>query len=534
MNCIGLNFVRPNRAEPNLNSQAYLMWMLRFVVGLLLGGSAFAETAPIQSTVSVTVQQGEVLGIQNEGVIRFLGIPYAMPPTGNRRWNPPSAAPRWKVPFDAFAYGPECLQPPSARLPAQQMSEDCLKLNVWTPSVTDGKRPVMVWVHGGGFRAGSGRVDGAAFAREGVVLVSFNYRLGPLGFFAHNALTERSANFGLLDMVLVLQWVRENAASFGGDPSKVTIFGVSAGGMGVNMLMASPLSKGLFHRAIAQSGYGTWPLMRSRHASEIAPRNAYGEQADSAEAFADTQVAGLVTGKTTAAKLRQIDARALVDALDSFQVPIVDGHSLPKEPGVSFLLGQQHKVPFITGGTSYEGSAMPGSGVSQQDFLRWWGPRMAVARKLYATDFAISEELGITRLFGDTRYLGGGRLLGRAMATAGMPTWLYYIDLPQPQDQKEWAGTPHAMGSILTMYGNLMSLDAQQQKFAATLRRYWVNFARNGDPNGAGLPAWPKHSKAQDQWMTFGATPQPNSGVIADKLDFIEAGYRQRIGPALQ
>lgn len=510
------------------------MWMLRVVVGVLLGGSAFAESAPVQPTVSVTVQQGEVLGIHNEGVIRFLGIPYAMPPTGNRRWNPPSAAPRWKVPFDAFAYGPECLQPPSTRLPAQQMSEDCLKLNVWTPSVTDGKRPVMVWVHGGGFRAGSGRVDGAAFAREGVVLVSFNYRLGPLGFFAHNALTERSANFGLLDMVLVLQWVRENAASFGGDPRKVTIFGVSAGGMGVNMLMASPLSKGLFHRAIAQSGYGTWPLMRSRHASEAAPFNAYGEQADSAEAFADTQVAGLVKGKTTAAKLRQIDARALVDALDSFQVPIVDGHSLPKEPGVSFLLGQQHKVPFITGGTSYEGTAMPGSGVSQQDFLRWWGPRMATARKLYASDFAVSEELGITRLFGDTRYLGGGRLLGRAMATAGVPTWLYYVDLPKPESQEEWAGTPHAMGSILTMYGNLVPLDAQQQKFAATLRGYWVNFARNGDPNGAGLPAWPKHSKAQDQWMTFGTTPQATSGVIADKLDFIESGYRERIAPAIQ
>lgn len=509
--------------------------MLVGVIGVaLMVNLVAAEPASVAPQVSVTIAQGEVHGVWEEGVISFRGIPFAMPPTGNRRWSPPSAAPRWKLPLEATAYGPACLQTPSTYVSEQDMSEDCLNLNVWTPSITDGKRPVMVWVHGGGFSSGSGRVDGAAFAREGVVLVSFNYRLGSLGFFAHDALTERDANFGLLDMVLALQWVRENAASFGGDASKVTIFGVSAGGMAVNMLMASPLSKDLFDGAIAQSGYGTWPLMRSRHARDNAPLNAYGQPADSAEGFAKTLVAGLVNGKTTAAKLRQVDARALVDALQGFQVPIVDGHSLPYEPGVAFLLGTNHKVPFVTGGASYEGSVMPGSGISEQDFKRSWGARMDTARQLYASDFAVGDSLGTKRLFGDTRYLGSSRTLGRAMARAGQPTWLYYLDFPKPPSRSEWPGTPHAMGSVLLMHGNALAFDEQQQTLASALRRYWVNFARRGDPNGAGLPAWPTHSAANDSWLTFGAEPKATTGVQADKLDLIEARYRERVAAALQ
>lgn len=497
----------------------------------VVGGPVVLAAGTPAAIVQVT--QGEVHGAWRDGVLDFRGIPYAMPPQGNRRWAPPSATPRWQVPLLATQFGPACLQNPSPHLPKLQMSEDCLNLNVWTPSITDGKRPVMVWIHGGGFRSGSNRVDGAAFAREGVVLVSINYRLGALGFFSHNALTERDANFGLLDMVLALQWVRENIDQFGGDPGKVTIFGVSAGGMAVELLMASPLAKGLFHGAIAQSGYGAWPLMRSRHANAIAPLGKLGQPAGSAEAFSDELLSGLLKGKPSATKLRKVPGEALVAALEGFHLPIVDGHSLPYEPGVAFLRSEHNQVPFITGGSSFEGSVMPSSGITESAFERSFGARMPKVRELYAADFAQSDRQGLQRLFGDTRYLSAGRTLARAMAASGKPAWLYYLDFPAPANSDSWIGTPHALGSVLLMHGNALTLDAQQQAIARSLRGYWVNFARRGNPNGAGMPAWPSTDASNDQWLTFGAEPEQTPDVLRAKLDLIEARYRERVAAVL-
>ena len=159
---------------------------------------------------------------------------------------------------------------------------------------------------------------------------------------------------------------------------------------------------------------------------------------------------------------------------------------------------------------------------------------MDKARQLYASDFAVADSLGTKRLFGDTRYLGASRILGRAMAHAGQPTWLYYLDFPKPSSRSEWPGTPHAMGSVLLMHGNALPFDEQQQVLASALRRYWVNFARSGNPNGAGLPAWPTHSAAEDRWLTFAVAPKATAGVLADKLDLIEARYRERVAAAIQ
>ena len=199
----------------------------------------------------------------------------------------------------------------------------------------------MVCIHGGGFRAGSGNISGEVFASHDVVVVSINYRLGSLGFFAHPALDAEQANFGLLDMVLALQWVRDNIDQFGGDPGNVTIFGVSAGGMAVDLLMVSQAARGLFHRAIAQSGYATWALPRTRQAGDPQPLDMYAGPAQSAEKIASDLVARITDAPQTRQLLRTLDGQQLVEAVVGFQVPIVDGTSLTEEPGILFLRGQQ-------------------------------------------------------------------------------------------------------------------------------------------------------------------------------------------------
>ena len=219
----------------------------------------------------VKTTEGWIQGLVANDMAQFLGIPYAQPPVGELRWQPPLPANKRDKVLTAHAFGPRCVQRTAGDNPPV-VSEDCLTLNVWSSDVGAEKQPVMFYVHGGGFRNGSGEVPGQVLAKHGVVVVSLNYRLGPIGFFAHPALESKSASFGLLDMAAALRWVQNNIQSFGGDPDNVTIFGVSAGGMAVNTLMVSPAAQGLFHKAIAQSGYGMgmprYAMLRARHRLE--------------------------------------------------------------------------------------------------------------------------------------------------------------------------------------------------------------------------------------------------------------------------
>ena len=411
------------------------------------------------------------------------------------------------------------------------MSEDCLNLNVWTPAVDEGKRPVMVWIHGGGLRAGSSAIAGEVFAERGQVVVAINYRLGPLGFFAHEALDLPSANPAILDMVLALEWVQNNISAFGGDPDNVTIFGVSAGGMAVNLLMVTEAAEGLFHRAIAQSGYGTWALPRSVGATGTAALAMDGTPADSGEALSRALVAKVAPGAETAAELYALDGQALVDALVGFQLPIVDGATLPAEPGQLFLEGRQHAVPYMTGGNSHEGTVMSASGISLDDYAGMVADELAVAEKLYAEEFAISRELGLSRMFGDNRYLLSARVLGRSMVEVSSPAWLYYVDFVPPSLADEWLGTPHGVDAYM-LFGGHASDEAVTRELVARMRGYWSNFARSGDPNGEGLSPWPRYEAKKDEWLVFGAEDEVRSGVLDAKLNLLEAHYRNRIGGA--
>ena len=320
-----------------------MRWVLKLVT-FTFALTVVHGQAPQPFPTTVQTQSGLVRG-SGSVVIAFKGIPYAAPPTGDRRWRPPAAAERWTDVRDATRFGPRCPGTPPARLialggPGAPSSEDCLTLNVWTAAKSSGDRlPVMVWIHGGGFTAGSvtsPRVDGTNLARRGVVVVSFNYRLGALGFLAHPALSRESehqvsGNYGLLDQITALRWVRANIAAFGGNPENVTLFGSSAGASSQGFLMVSPLARGLFHRAIAQSlgstAAGPKPRLRVPY---------YGFAAAEAHGLSiapDIATLRALSADEVLARMPN-DTEALGNIFRRIYVPLVDGYVIPDDPAV--------------------------------------------------------------------------------------------------------------------------------------------------------------------------------------------------------
>ncbi len=502
------------------------------------------EPAPQAKPIANTAQ-GMYQGIKVAEVNAFFGIPFAQPPTGANRWAAPDKLPPHQGIMPTAALGPACLQTGMER----SSSEDCLTLNVWTPSVGTGKHPVMVWIHGGGLRVGSNDVAGHVLAdpqqhANPAVVVAINYRLGPLGFFSHRAIKGKQANFGLLDMIAALEWVQTNIEGFGGDRDNVTIFGVSAGGMAVNMLMTSPASKGLFHKAIAQSGYGTWPLSHTRHARQRPALDLDGAILPSAEQVSSDLIRTLIPGKQSRAALYQLSGQSLVAALVGFQLPYVDGQSLKAEPGIRFAQNKQHKVPFITGGNSNEGSVMSSSGIDAEDFAGGFGSDKKTIRRLYERDFARDEYSGWSRVFGDARYLVAAQLQGGSMARAGSATWLYYIDFVPEAFKTKWVGTPHGMDAWMLFNGH-SSDDPAVVEFSRNLRAYWLNFAETGNPNrtktapapsattAVKLFEWPANTATANQWLYLSHTPKAQSDVIGAKLEVLMERYRKRTAPAL-
>lgn len=499
-------------------------WILS---AMTLGGDL--AVASQDGTVVTTITGRYQGAIDTAGVRSFRGIRYADSPAGLNRWKPPRRADQSSGTTQALDYGPACLQPTRSSGASLRTDEDCLFLNVWTPVGTESRKrlPVMVWIHGGGFLTGDGRIPGEVLAAQGVVIVSMNYRLGPLGFMAHEALKSDVANFGLLDMVAALDWVQENIAAFGGDPENVTLFGVSAGGQAVNMLMVSPQAAGKFHRAIAQSGYATWALPRASGAPQPAPLSADMTDADAAESLSVQLLSRLQATATSSQQLRALDGQKLVDAVEGFQLPIVDGSSLPEEPARLFLQGKQASVPFMTGGNSFEGSVMPQSGVGIDRFTRMLGESLPTIDRLYARDFARSRDVGIQRVFGDKRYLVSARVLARAMKTVGAPAWLYYVDLAPGQLLPGMVGTPHGFDQLM-LFGSDRIANESTRKTSGRLRNYWLQFARNGRPDVDELTSWPSCCASEDQWMVFGENDVVRFGVLGDKLDTLTELYRRR------
>lgn len=454
----------------------------------------------------------------------FLGIPYAQAPVGDLRWRAPQPATGWDGVRTATAFGPDSPQAPDPALRGAGHSEDCLHLNVWAPAdAAPGSLPVMVWVHGGGFAGGAGsdvNCDGAALAAQGVVVVTFNYRVGLFGFLAHPDLRAESehgvaGNYGLLDQLMALRWVQAHIAAFGGDARRVTAFGYSAGSASLSLLLTSPLSRGLFSQCILQSPGAGRPLADLPTAlaagAQLGADIEALRQLPSAEVFART---GLlqpkVRGLTTPRVLR----------------PILDGWVVPGDERAALQAGRLQPMPLLVGSNFDEGSLLTKAWpVKTRDDWREmaqanFGAMAQEAMALYPADDDTEARPAVAAMFADTQFNYGTRLLARAMAATGQPTWRYLFT----RRRAGQADGPHHGDEVAYVFGNR----PDDALVCHTMRDAWLRFARTGHPGGGVLPAWPPAGADADPAMVFGDLPAPGSRWRQPQLDFLERFFQQR------
>jgi para-nitrobenzyl esterase len=491
----------------------------------VLGVGGPATAAPDQ----VKIDSGVLQGVEASGVLSFKGVPFAAPPVGTLRWRAPQPVTPWTGVRDAVAYGHDCMQKPFAadEAPlATAPAEDCLVLNVERPAgKVAGKLPVMVWIYGGGFVNGGSSpavYSGAGFAKQGVEFVSFNYRLGRFGFFGFPALTKEApdephGNYGYLDQIAALKWVKRNIASFGGDPRNVTIFGESAGGESVHMLLASPMARGLFHKAIIESGGGRTFLMGARLLSQDQP-NMPSAEAIGVNFAKSVGIEG--DGPGALAKLRALSAEQVTAGLNiismmgnrsgttTYAGPMVDGRVVLEDPETAYQAGHLAKVPLIVGANAADIGFSTARTVDEA--LAPFGPNRDAALAAYDPEHAGDVHVIGSRVAMDKMMVEPARFTAAAFAGKGLAAYEYRFTYVAESARQKWkSGAPHAteipyvFDTVAARYGDtLMPAD---EAVAKTANAYWVNFARTGDPNGHGLPKWPRYEAGTDELIDFGA-----------------------------
>ena len=510
---------------------------MRFIaIGIALAWlSASVAGAAEPRSETLSIAQGALAGTREDGIASFKNIPFAAPPVGPLRWRAPQPASGWQGMRAADTFGPICpqphFQPSTAKLP---QSEDCLSLNVWTTD-THAKLPVMVWIYGGAFITGSSAnpiYDGVDLAKHGVVVVSLNYRLGWLGFFNHPALAaeapnEPHGNYGLMDQIAALEWVKKNIASFGGDPGNVTIFGESAGGMSVNDLMASPRAAGLFAKAISESGLGLTAM-----ATADASANAAGDFAARHDATGDGALAKLRT--LSAADILADQARRPTASITS---PMIDGQVLTEEPSVTFAQGRMAHVPYLAGSNSDESTLMTALHMTSDSMLKPLGDKAPFVRKVYEQDGALSDDAFGKQLFGDVLFASGAQGLSDFIEKTGQPAYVYQFAYVADALRATTPGVGHG-GEIPYVFG-LRGVNPQLASHAtpadiaviAQTQAYWTNFAKTGDPNGEGLPHWPTTSAASPKTLVVGDDGTKTvDGFRRNQLMLSYAAWAKRTG----
>ncbi len=542
---------------------------------------AACSSAPpeLEPTDILQTPQGPVQGVlsaESAQIASYNGLPFAAPPVGDLRWAAPEPAANWSETRDASQFGARCMQPIGTedgffnrlidghglsavksfaikRVVAAQepspMSEDCLYLNVRTP-VDAQDLPVMVWIHGGGHQFGSGDFSyyqANALPEQGVVLVTINYRLGAFGYMSHPALSADdprgvSGNYGTLDQIAALKWVRENISAYGGNPDNVTIFGESAGAWSVTELMATPLAEGLFHRAILQSGASTYHLSQLEGDGQGWPEG-------HANGVRVAEALGL--DNATAAELRALPAEMIRDNLpplaDEAFHHVRDGVVFPLNVGVAFKTGQINAVPMLAGYNADEGTLFfPDErqpSIYQKEIEP--GPREEILAGLQqefpnGADrllelYPLHEDWDKhgTQWMGDEIFGVNIRYAARQNAATGQPSWTYFWSRVPPSD-KQTIGAFHAaeIPFVFDSHEEVLGLTEDDAALTETMMSYWANFARNGNPNGDNLPNWPQQSG--DQWMHFSAnTGRPitelETGVRREKLDLLEEPLMRRL-----
>ncbi len=486
------------------------------------------------STVEVT--GGLVAGCaapEDDAVTVFRGVPYAAPPVGALRWRPPQPVVPWSAVRYATVFPPAAPQPPGGVIsmfgtrPDGPRDEDCLYLNVWSPACDPAARlPVMVWIHGGGFRVGAGdnlMYNGVNLAAEGVVVVTVNYRLNVFGFLAHPALSAESdhgasGNYGLMDQIAALRWVRDNIAAFGGDPDNVTIFGESAGSRSVALLMAAPQARGLFHRGICQSG-----ALR-----------------DVSDSLADREAQGVAIATRldcdSAAALREKSWEELHGAADFNSNPFVDGWVIPEDPRDLYAKGDIAHVPLIIGINADEATMfdrpMSAHFDTEEKFdalvRRELGDRADAVLQAYP---ASSDAYGaMMALRTDQRMTLPARTQARWLCDAGIAAYSYFFTRVPPWKAGETLGAYHG-AEIAYIFGGGVKCGQFKAKpdysetdgaLSRTLMGYWTNFAKTGDPNAEGLPVWPRYDRDTEGYIELGDSIRACRNLRGAKLDLLE------------
>ena len=518
---------------------------LRFapiVVVAVLSVGCQSEDGPLLKTEIAT---GKIEGVADGEVAVYLGIPYAAPPVGDMRWRPPSPAESWSGVRQADSFGANCVQKPFPNGvaegkpwtkeynvdPQSAFSEDCVYVNIWTPAKSTNERlPVFFWIHGGGFNSGSGSVpiyDGAALASRGIVVVNINYRLGAFGFLAHPELSSESpesssGNYAIEDMIAALGWVRDNISAFGGDANQVTIAGQSAGAGAVHSLIASPGARGLFARAIAQSGSGA-----RRSSTTLAKAEAAGLKfMAAAGAGSVTELRALPPDKLLAVELKGVRFG-----------PIVDGAVIPVSPAEAEATGAYNDTPILTGYTADESSSwIPHYGRAtvteyEESIQRVYGDLKDELLQLYAapddqTAGEMSKSIARDRTAAAMYQWAADRL-----RTSKNPIYCYWYTHPEPGPESARWGAFHA-SELAYVFETLdkspnRAFTEQDRAIAKTIADYWSNFIKTGDPNGPGLTEWPALDVTGKQIMELGEAFRARPILSPEKLKLFEA-YAKR------
>lgn len=502
------------------------------VAFLVLFHANVSRSRELVETRTVSTVSGPVIGATSGDVHAFKGIPYAASPTGKLRWKAPQSPEAWSEPRECLEFGNICPQIPNglyrgSREKEQPMNEDCLFLNVWTTSLDEtAKRPVMVWIHGGGNTSGSGQqpaYDGSNLASRGVVVVTINYRLGLFGFLAHPLLSDESAtgtsgNYGLLDQIQALQWVQQNIARFGGDPDNVTIFGESAGSLNCTALMLSPLAKGLFHRVIAQSATvlmnrrfltrdsdGTPSAHRS---GEVIARNLLDDSEVNLQALRKLSTEDIMKharkSKSTA---------LLTERTSKYAVGVViDGYVIPEDPLQLLAEGKFHKVPLIIGlnadeGTIFSQQVRFRTSFGYQLFLKKYFPgHVDELIAVYPGNDGTEATRSFKDVIGDVMILRPSRSFAERAAAAGTPVYFYFFSRTPPYAERSGLGAFHAL-EIGYVFENLGQNEAYYRNsdtvLSEAMSAYWRAFAEQGVPEVEGLPEWPRYKPEEAKYIEF-------------------------------